>query len=188
MNAYPRSDPRHRIEHAVVTTPESTQRIVDVGVIVSTQPQFIRLAGDLYNDLLTPSQMARLLMTREWVDAGVMVALGSDTPTTLWYEPRATIYGSMTRVSFSDQVYGPDQVLTASEAIRAHTFNAAYALHEENVKGSIEAGKMADMVVWSTDPYTATPEQVYGSAIDLTMVGGDIVYLGPRAPRRRVGS
>ncbi len=183
MNAHPRSDPRHRIEHAVLTTPEATQRMVDLGVVVSTQPQFIRLAGDLYKDLFTTAQMNRLMVTREWIDAGVKVALGSDTPTTLWYEPRATLYGAMTRVTWTDQVLGAEQVMTAGEAIRAHTINAAYALHEENEKGSIENGKMADMVVWSDDPYTATPGEVYRSAIDLTMVGGDIVYLGPRAPR-----
>lgn len=187
MNADPRPDPRHRIEHAVLTTPESTQRMIDLGVIVSTQPQFIRLAGDMYYDLFTPGQMERLLVTREWTDAGVTVALGSDTPTTLWYEPRATVYGAMTRVSFTDQVYGPEQALTAAEAIRAHTYNAAYALHEEDIKGSLEPGKLADLVVWSLDPYTASPEEVYRAAIDLTMVGGEIVYLGPRVPRRHVG-
>ncbi|MCD4751126.1 MAG: amidohydrolase [Thermoanaerobaculales bacterium] len=187
MNAYPRSDPRHRIEHAVLTTPEATQRMVDLGVIVSTQPQFIRLAGDLYKDLFTANQMERLIMTREWLDAGVKVALGSDTPTTLWYEPRATLFGAMTRLTWTDQVLNPEQVMTVDEAIRAHTADAAFALHEEDVKGSIEAGKMADLVVWSDDPYSATAEEVYRSAIDLTMVGGEIVYLGPRPPRRQIG-
>ncbi len=187
MNADPRPDPRHRLEHAVITTPEATQRMVDLGVVVSTQPQFIRLAGDLYRDLFTADQMDRLLVTREWLEAGVKVALGSDTPTTPWYEPRTTLYGSMTRLTWTDQVLGPEQTMTAAEAIRAHTINAAYALHEEDVKGSIEAGKMADLVVWSDDPYSATATEVYRAAIDLTMVGGEIVYLGPRPPRRRVG-
>jgi predicted amidohydrolase YtcJ len=94
----------------------------------------------------------------------------------------------MTRRTMSDTVLGPDQVLNIDEALRAHTINGAYAVHEEDVKGSLEAGKMADLVVWSADPYTSTADEVYRTAIDLTMVAGEIVYLGPRFPRRRVGS
>jgi predicted amidohydrolase YtcJ len=187
MNANPRPDPRHRLEHAVITTPESTQRMLDLGVVVSTQPQFIRVGGDHYPEYFTPEQIARVLVTREWVDAGVTVALGSDTPTTPWIEPQATLWGAMTRRTYSDQVMGPEQVLTIDECLRAHTINAAHAAHQEDVKGSLEQGKMADLVVWSADPYTATADEVYRAAIDLTMVDGEIVYLGPRFPRRRVG-
>jgi len=185
MNANPRPDPRHRLEHAVITSVESTQRIRDLGVVVSTQPQFIRLGGDLYRDLLTPEQYARLIVTREWLDAGVNVALGSDAPTTAWIHPQASLYGAMTRLTYTDHVVGPEQAMTIDESVRAHTLGAAYAAHEEHIKGSLEVGKLADLVVWSADPYTSTPEEVYRSAIDLTMVGGEIVYLGPRPPRRR---
>ncbi len=188
MNVSPRSDPRHRIEHGVISTQAATSRMRDLGVIVSTQPQFLRLAGDLYAGIFSEDQINRIIMTREWMDHGVTVSLGSDTPTTLWYEPRATIYGAMTRVTMSDQVMGADQILTAAEAIRAHTFNAAYALHQEGSLGSLEAGKLADLVVWEVDPLSATPEEVFRSAIDLTMVGGEIVYLGPRSPRRHLGA
>ncbi len=186
MNANPRSDPRHRLEHAVITTPEATQRIHDLGVVVSTQPQFIR-GGDTWAEIFTAEQMARVIMTREWLDAGIHVALGSDTPTTPWYEPQATLRFARTRDTMSGVVLGPDQVLTAEEALRAHTIEAAYAVHEEDVKGSIEVGKLADLVVWSADPLTSTPDEVYRTGIDLTMVGGEVVYLGPRPPRRRVG-
>lgn len=187
MNRNPRPDPRHRLEHAVVTTPASTQRIKDLGVVVSTQPQFLRQAGDLYVDLLSAEQSGRLIMTREWLEAGIPVALGSDTPTTLWYQPRATLYGAMTRLSMSDQVIGPDQVMTVTEALRAHTIDAALAGHTEGVVGSLEEGKLADLVVWSADPFGATPAEVFRAAVDLTMVGGEIVYLGPRPPRRHLG-
>lgn len=187
MDANPRPDPRHRLEHAVLTTTEATQRMKDLGVIVSTQPQFIRFGGDGWASILSQAQLDRVMMTREWIDNGVKVALGSDTPTTAWYDPQATLYGALTRTTASGLLLGGDQVMTVDEALRAHTVDAAHAVFQDDVKGSVESGKYADLIVWSSDPYTITTEEIYRSAIDLTMVGGEIKYLGPRFPRRRVG-
>ncbi len=103
MNGNPRPDPRHRIEHAVITKPESTQRMRELGVVVSTQPQFIRLGGDGYADLFGEERARRAIVTREWLDAGVTVALGSDSPSTPWYTPQVTLFGAVTRVTFSNQ-------------------------------------------------------------------------------------
>ncbi len=152
MNGNPRPDPRHRIEHAVITKPESTQRMRELGVVVSTQPQFIRLGGDGYADLFGEERARRAIVTREWLDAGVTVALGSDSPSTPWYTPQVTLFGAVTRVTFSNQRFEPDQALTIQEALRAHTMGSAYAAHEEDVKGSVEVGKMADLAVWGEDP------------------------------------
>jgi predicted amidohydrolase YtcJ len=176
MNANPRPDPRHRIEHAIITKPESTQRMRDLGVVVSTQPQFIRIGGDGYADLFGEERARRAIVTREWLDNGVVVALGSDSPTTPWYTPLATLIGAVTRVTFSNQFYEPDQAMTIQEALRAHTMGAAYAAHEEDIKGSIEAGKLADLAVWSDDPYIVTIQQLWESSIVMTLVGGEIVH------------
>ena len=70
----------------------------------------------------------------------------------------------------------PDQALTVQEALRAHTMGSAYAAHEEHIKGSIEAGKLADLAVWSEDPYTAPLQRLWQIPIDMTLVGGKIVY------------
>jgi len=177
MNANPRPDPRHRIEHAILTTPEATQRIKDLGVVVSTQPQFIRLGGDFYDDIFGEERAKRVIVTREWLDEGVNVALGSDSPTTPWYTPLATLVGATTRLTASDQQFEPDQVLTIQEALRCHTMGAAYAAHEEGTKGSVEVGKLADLAVWSRDPYTTTVQQLWHETnIEMTLVGGEIVY------------
>jgi len=72
--------------------------------------------------------------------------------------------------------YLPEQALTMQEALRAHTMGSAYALHEEAVKGSIEVGKLADLAVWGQDPLTATAQQLYDVPIDLTLVGGEVIY------------
>ncbi len=176
MNGNPRPDPRHRIEHAVITRPESTQRMKDLGVVVSTQPQFIRIGGDGYANLFGEERARRAIVTREWLESGVTVALGSDAPSTPWYTPLATLIGAVTRATFSNQRFEPDQAMTIQEALRAHTMGSAYAAHEEDVKGSIEAGKLADLVVWSTDPYNASMQELWQSTIEMTLVGGEIVH------------
>jgi len=176
MNANPRPDPRHRIEHAVITTPEATRRIKDLGVVVSTQPQFIRLGGDAYARLFGEERMLRTIVTREWLDNGVHLALGSDAPTTPWYTPQVTLWGAMTRVSYSGKVIGAEQRLTIQEALRAHTMGAAYAAHEETIKGSIEVGKLADLAVWAEDPYSAPLQRLPSIPIAMTIVGGKVVY------------
>ena len=187
MNANPRPDPRHRIEHCILTRPEATQRIKDLGVVVSPQPQFIRLGGDGYVDLFGERRAKRIMVTREWLDAGIVVALSSDAPSTPWHTPLATLVGAVTRATYSNQRFEPEQAMTIQEALRAHTLGSAYAGHQENVKGSIEVGKMADLVVWSIDPYHSTVQELWHSTMELTMVGGEIVHQGAAtslAPRR----
>jgi len=66
--------------------------------------------------------------------------------------------------------------MTIHEALRAHTMGAAYAAHEEKIKGSIEAEKLADLTVWTEDPYSLPLQRLYNATIDLTMMGGMIVY------------
>jgi len=176
MNDSPRPDPRHRIEHCVLSTPEATGRMKDLGVVVSTQPQFIRIGGDMYPDLFGEERARRAIVTREWLDAGVPVALGSDCPSTPWHTPQVTLFGAVTRITYSNQFYEPDQAMTIQEALRAHTMGSAYAAHEENLKGSIEPGKLADVIVWSEDPYTAPVQRLWQIPIEMTLVGGESVY------------
>lgn len=190
MNANPRPNPRHRIEHCVITRPESTQRIKDLGVIVSTQPQFIRLGSLMWIDILGEKRAARGMVLREWLDAGVVVALGSDAPTGPWILPQITLAGAVTRITLEDDRHCPEQSVTAREALRAHTMAGAYAGFEEDIKGSLEPGKLADLVVWSHDP-VAIFEPFEGSGpldvnalmraiaslkAQITIVGGKVIH------------
>jgi predicted amidohydrolase YtcJ len=177
MNANPRSDPRHRIEHAVITTPQATQKMKDLGVVVSTQPAFIYLFGEGWKNIFTPSQLERVLVTREWLDAGVHVAIGSDAPSMPLYSPQTTLAGTMTRTTAKGNQMGADQVFNFTQALRAHTYEGAYAAHKENVLGTLEAGKLADLVVWPDDPAGLSPaDLVKFTTVDLTMVDGKVVY------------
>mgnify|MGYP005851711969 CR=1 FL=1 len=176
MNANPHPDPRHRIEHGVLCTPEAIRRMRDLGVVVSTQPQFIRVGGTGYAKLFGEERASRVIPTREWLDAGVVVALGSDAPSTPWYTPQATLAGAVARLDINNQPMGAGQCMTIQEALRAHTMGSAYAEHAEKEKGSIEVGKLADLAVWSEDPHTATLQRLWQIPIDMTLVGGKIVY------------
>jgi predicted amidohydrolase YtcJ len=176
MNANPRPDPRHRIEHAILTKPHTTRRMADLGIVASTQPAFIRIGGGYWTDVFGPERAGRLMVTREWLEGGVPLALGSDAPTGPWYTPQMTLAEAIARVDYNGQQLGPEQALTIEEALRAHTMGSAYAAHEEDSKGSIEPGKLADLVVWSQDPYTTPIQELWQLPVDMTLVGGQVVF------------
>jgi len=177
INANPRSDPRHRIEHAILTTPQATRKMKDLGVLVSTQPAFIYLFGEGWQGLFDAERMERILVTQEWMRAGVHVSIGSDAPSTPLYNPAATLAGAMSRVTIKKNPIGADQVMTFEESLRAHTYEGAYAGHQENVKGTLEAGKYADLVVWKDDPSKLKiGDLAQVTTVDMTMVGGKVVH------------
>lgn len=175
MNANPRPDPRHRLEHATLTKPQATQKARDLGVQISTQPQFIYPFTNL-EDEIGEERAARIMVTREWLDAGINVALGSDMPTSPWYKPQVTLAGAVTRLRIDKSRFHPEQAMTVQEALYAHTMGSAHAAFEENVKGSLTPGKYADLVVWDDDFYTVKPEDIVNVNAELTMIQGKIVY------------
>lgn len=114
------------------------------------------------------------MVTREWLDNGVRVALGSDVPTPPWYIPQAAMRNATGRFTYTNKVLAPEQAMTIQEALRAHTIEAAYAAHEEKIKGSIEVGKLADLAVWNEDPYSAEDHWLTVTCA-MTIVGGKVV-------------
>jgi predicted amidohydrolase YtcJ len=176
MKANPRSDPRHRIEHCVLSTPKATKRIKDLGVVIGFTPTLIRQGGDSCRYLFDDKRFDRVMVTREWLDAGIPLGIGADAPCMPWYTPQMTLWAAMARFPYSGKIIGPEQRMTIHEALRAHTMGAAYAAHEEKIKGSIEAEKLADLTVWTEDPYSLPLQRLYNATIDLTMMGGMIVY------------
>lgn len=176
MNANPRPDPRHRIEHCTLSTPEATGRMKDLGVVVSNTPTFLITGGDSWLRYWEGERSQRLIVSREWLDAGVAMALGSDFPTTPWFNPQRTIAESMARLTASGAVVNPDQSLTFEESLRAHTLGSAYAGFNGDIKGTIEPGKLADLAVWNQDPSGLEPIELATVGIDMTIVGGAVAY------------
>jgi predicted amidohydrolase YtcJ len=93
-----------------------------------------------------------------------------------WWNPQATLVGSIQRLTLTNKPVSPEQAMTIEEAMYAHTMGGAYADFAESKKGSLEPGKFADLIVWHDDPYALKPADLFKSTIDLTMVGGKAVY------------
>ncbi len=117
---------------------------------------------------------SKVLKPQSFKDA--VRALDSNTPTTPWLTPQVTLVGAVACIAFSNEQIGPAQRLTVREALRAHTLGAAYAGFEEEIKGSIEVGKLADLAVWGADPYTEPLQRLWQIPVVMTLVGGKIVY------------
>lgn len=177
LKAEPKSDHRHKIEHLLFPTSQALERIKDLGIIVSAQPNWISMLGDAYKNVANDDSIARFIPLRTIMEMGIPLAFGCDVPATPFIEPNWSFAGAVTRTTWNDNTFNPDQVITMADALRIHTLGSAYASFEEDVKGSIEVGKAADMVVWSHDLLTLDPKV---DLVDLkpltTIVAGQVVY------------
>jgi predicted amidohydrolase YtcJ len=173
----PNANHRHKIEHLLFPTDEALQRIKDLGIVVSTQPNWVSMLSDAYQKVSNEETMKRMLPIGTLLDMGIPLAFGCDVPATPFIEPNWSFAGAVTRTTFMDNVYNPDQAITMKDALRIHTMGSAYASFEEDVKGSLEVGKVADLVVWSHDLLTLDPKV---DLVDLkplsTYVAGQEVY------------
>lgn len=177
MTKDPRPDPRHRLEHVLFPTAEALARIKKLGVVVSTQPQWISMFGAQYGEEgANEAQMKRFMPLKEMLDRSIPLAFGCDVPATPLVEPNWALIGATTRWAIDRKTLGADQCISMQEAVRAHTLGSAYAAFEENVRGSIEPGKLAEMVVWSHDLYTASLEELLTTKAEVTIVEGKVVF------------
>jgi predicted amidohydrolase YtcJ len=176
MKANPRPDPRHRIEHMCFVKPESLSRIKRLGVVVSTQPQWISWNGDSFRSLTNETEMKNFIPIKSILSAGIPLAFGCDAPAAVAHEPNWAFVGAESRKTLAGYTANSQECITPAEVLRIHTMGSAYAAFEEKEKGSIEVGKLADMVVWSQDITSTDYAQVMGAKAQITIVGGQIVY------------
>ncbi|MFQ5824326.1 MAG: amidohydrolase family protein [bacterium] len=171
LNDTTRADHRHRLEHAMIPTTAAIDRIKSLGVVVSAQPAAIYSGGDMYIPIWG-ERIQRLIPLRSFLDAGIHVALGSDFPTVPELAPQLVLWAAVVRQTSSGKVIAPQERITIQEALRAFTMGSAYAAFEEDIKGSIEEGKFADMDVWSNDLYSVPVNQIKDLKIELVIIGG----------------
>ena len=114
---------------------------------------------------------------KSFLDAGLLVAGGTDSPV-VPYSPFWSLYHFITRETISDGVYGPAERISREEALRTYTINGAKLAFEDTIKGSLEPGKLADMVVLSGDYLTVPEKQIESLKPVATIVGGKVVYEG----------
>ncbi len=173
----PVAESRHRIEHCAECTPRLLERLAKLGTIIVTQPPFIYYSGERYLATVEPDILPWMYRIKSPIDSGVMVAGSSDTPV-VPINPLAGIYGAVTRRTESGQDFIAEEAISPLQALAMYTVNAAYASFEEDIKGSITPGKLADMVVLSDDPTKVPPEKIKDIKVEMTIIGGEVVWEG----------
>lgn len=175
------TDHRWRIEHAQVLSPEDLPRLAKMHVIASMQPTHATSDMPWAQDRLGPQRIVGAYAWRQLRDAGTHLALGSDFPIES-VDPRLGLYSAVTRSDAQGLPAGgwyPDEKLTAFEALRGFTLDAAYAGFAENELGSLAPGKRADFVVLAEDPLAVPDAALRSLTVQATYVDGKPVYQAP---------
>lgn len=174
QDRYPRADTRHRIEHCGMTRAGDVVRIAELGVIPVPQARFISEIGD---------GMARAIgdrrpdcyRQRSFLDAGVTVPGSSDRPVVNG-APLLGIHDLVNQQTAAGDPFNPHEAISAEEALRSYTLSSAYAAFDEQDKGSITPGKLADFAVLDRDITTMDPSSIDETTVLATIVGGSLEY------------
>lgn len=172
---YPRVDARHRIEHCHGPTRAQVARIKKLGVIPITQPGQIEETGDDLVEIYGEKKSKRFCPLREMLDEGIPAVVSTDAFVQS-YKPFDAISAAINRKSLTGKDMGSEQRIGLMEAIRAYTWNAAYSVYHEKWKGSIEPGKLADLVVVDAQLLAVHREDISKQNILMTISNGNIVY------------
>lgn len=180
LKAMPRKNHRHRIEHAHTLNEELIERVARARAIISTQPELISKF-----DRKFPEDVM-VVPIHSMIGKGIRVVGGSDSPT-LSARRRATfprtfpnpligVSFEVSRKTEKGLLHQKDERISILEALKIHTINGAYASFEEDKKGTLEVGKLADLVVLSENPIEVDPERIKDIKVEETIIGGKIVY------------
>jgi len=174
----PRKDHRHRIEHMGnwLSTPERMQRIVRSGIIAIPNIAIGYYVGDAILECLGEKRLAKAFPFRTLLKNGVIIAGGSDAPGYWPVDPLRDIAACVSRQMRWGDVWVPEERISTAEAFAMHTTTAAYVGFEENDKGTLEPGKLADVAVLAEDPFAIQPEQIKDLKVEMTVVGGEIKF------------
>jgi len=183
MERDPRPDPRHRIEHTLCPTGDDLRRMQRLGIV----PNFFLFHpwfwGDQHIDhFIGPERAAGMVPVRAALDLGLAPCAHSDCPVCtpddpVWpSNPLWAMACAVTRKTRTGRDIGPGERITAQEALRLYTINGARASFEEGIKGSIEVGKLADLVVLGANPLTVEGWRVKDITVEKTILGGEIVH------------
>ena len=170
----PREDHRTYLNHfSMRPSNETMETMAEHGIHITQQPNFTYTLEGRYVANLDGWRLEHNNPVRSPMDHGIHVAISSDI---LPIGPLVGIYAAVTRKGMSGRVFGADEAITIEEAIAGYTIKGAYLGFEEDIKGSLEPGKLADMVVLSDDILTIDSEEIMDIEIEQTYVGGELVY------------
>lgn len=170
----PKKDPRLRIEHCTLLTDSLIQRMRALQIIPAPFSCYVYFHGDVMH-FYGEERTRHMFPMRSFLDAGLRPTDSSDY-TASPSDPMMWLYSQLTRTDMKGNVWGPNQRITLPEAIRCGTVNGAYAAFEEDLKGSIRPGALADLVVLDRDPFKTDPFDMLSIHVERTMVGGTWKY------------
>jgi len=167
---------RWRIEHAQHLHPDDVPRFAALGVVAAMQGVHCTSDAPWVPKRLGPERAAaESYLWRSLIDSGAVVGNGTDTPVED-VDPIPSFYASVSRRLADGSVFRPEQAMTREEALRSYTLDNAWAAFEEGSKGSLEPGKLADVVVLSLDVLRVPEDRIRDARVDLTIVGGEVRY------------
>jgi predicted amidohydrolase YtcJ len=171
-----KKDLRWRIEHAQHLHPEDLPRFAKLGVIASMQPNHCTSDAPYVIKRLGEKRAKQgAYMWRKLIDSGAVICNGTDVPVEN-INPIANFFAAVTRKTKDGSVFFGEQKMTREEALRSYTLNGAYASFEEDIKGSLTPGKLADITVLSKDIMTIPDDEILSTGIVYTIVGGKVLY------------
>ena len=174
LDRNPREDHRIYLNHFSMRPSDATMdKMAQYNILITQQPNFTYTLEGRYAANLDGWRLEHNNPIRSPMDHGIFVAISSDI---LPIGPLVGIYAAVTRKGMSGRVFGADEAITIEEAIRGYTINGAYINFDEDIKGSIEPGKLADMIVLSADILTVDAERIMDIEIEQTYVGGELVF------------
>lgn len=179
----PRWDVRHRVEHAGIVRPDQLPAITDLGLIPVPQTRFLHAIGDTMTEAVGPDRTPWLYRHRSFLDAGLRVPGSSDRPVAPG-PPLLGMQSAVERTSSAGRLVGPDERVTAEQALRAYTVEAAWAAGEEDRRGRVVPGALADLALLDDDPVTVDGRRIGSLAVQATFVGGECVYGAERLDAR----
>jgi len=174
LQEFPKDDHRHRIEHASMLTEDVISDMAEYGIIASCQPPFINSEYEWLSKRIGNARCKYTYPMKSIVEAGVVLASGSDCPVED-PNPIMGLHALVTRNSFV-----PEQCLGIEEALKSYTINAAYATFEENLKGSIEVGKHADLVILDKNPLDTPKNEIQYIKVMETIIRGKTIFIKNR--------
>lgn len=174
LEEFPRENHRHRIEHASMLTQDVIQDMKKYGIIASCQPPFLNSEYKWLEKRLGKERLKYTYPFKSIIDAGVILASGSDCP----IEDPSPLLGLHALINRNGLVI--EECISVEEALKTYTLNAAYAAFEEDVKGSIEVGKLADLVILNKNPMEIPKEEIKEIKVLETIIRGKTVFVKQR--------
>lgn len=177
-NANPSWDRRFRIEHAQHVRFEDVKRFAKIGVIASVQPYHLIDDGVWAEKRIGKKRINEAYPLKDFLANGVKMCFGTDW-TVAPLNPLLGLYAAVTRRTLDEKNpngWIPEQKISLEDAVKCYTINCAYASFEEDIKGSIETGKLADLIVLSEDIFSMDPIKIKDVIVEMTVFDGEIIF------------